>query len=128
MSVENRTDSKNDAAQKTDMINLDSKYLKISYVMLVAGITSILVCKMILQYGPDLGAIIDDPLTKFLNSITGIFFIGGVFTLYMTVPFLVRTFWIDKAPRYPQGHHSKRPSHGQHDHKHNCKSTLLIGL
>ena len=65
--------------------------------MLVAGITSILVCKMILQYGPDLGAITDDPLTKFLNSITGIFFIGGVFTLYMTVPFLVRTFWKDKG-------------------------------
>ena len=65
--------------------------------MAVCGITSLLVHGLILQYVPDLGHATADPLTKFLNSLMGVLGFGGMFTLYMTMPFLVRTFWKDKG-------------------------------
>ncbi len=79
------------------MLNLDKKYLKISYVLLVFGVTSVLGSVLIIQHVPNLGHADADPLTKFLNQLYGILLMGGMFTLYMTVPFVVRTFWKDKG-------------------------------
>jgi hypothetical protein len=82
---------------KTQLPPLDKKYLKISYVMAVWGITSLMVHGLILLHVPDLGHTTADPFTKFLNSIMGVLGFGGMFTLYMTVPFVVRTFRKDKG-------------------------------
>ncbi|QMU54702.1 MAG: hypothetical protein GKS07_07350 [Nitrosopumilus sp.] len=78
---------------KKQSLNLDRKYLKIFFIMLIYGVTSLLVVVLILQNVPDLGKSTAEPQTKFFNFLLGPLGFGGVIILYMSVPFLIRTFW-----------------------------------
>ncbi len=82
---------------KTQLLNPDRKYLQFTCIMVVGGITSLLLHGLILLSVPDLGHSTADQHTRFLNSLMGLLGFGGMFTLCMSVPFVVRTFKKDKG-------------------------------
>ena len=74
---------------------MDKKFLKISKILLIVGILSVVSSLLIKEYVPGVRAESDDPIIDFLSWTMLFLFMGGFEILFISIAFVIRTFWKD---------------------------------
>ena len=72
---------------------MDKKFLKISTILLIVGISSVVTSLLIKEYVPEVRAESDDKLITFLSWTMLFLFLGGFEILFISIAFVIRTFW-----------------------------------
>ena len=72
---------------------MDKKFLKISKILLIVAFVSVTRSLLIRDYVPRVSSESDDPILNFLSWTMLFLFVGGFEILFISVAFVIRTFW-----------------------------------